>query len=143
MDYSCIVFDTAPTGHTLRLLQFPTTLQKGLSKLMSLKGMFGGMLTQLSSLLGGGSGDEMQGQLLGKLEQLKVLHPVSICLHRWPHIVGLHVVRLLAALRCKHITQDMLLFERAPRIDNAGDVDHHLIILHTSEICLALIHGRV
>lgn len=72
MDYSCIVFDTAPTGHTLRLLQFPTTLQKGLSKLMSLKGMFGGMLSQLGSLFGGASGEDVQGQLLGKLEQLKV-----------------------------------------------------------------------
>lgn len=72
MDYSCIVFDTAPTGHTLRLLQFPTTLQKGLSKLMSLKGMFGGMLNQLGALFGAGSGENMQDQLLNRLEQLKV-----------------------------------------------------------------------
>lgn len=72
MDYSCIVFDTAPTGHTLRLLQFPTTLQKGLSKLMSLKGVFGGIMNQLGSLFGSAPGDNVQDQLLGKLEQLKV-----------------------------------------------------------------------
>lgn len=79
MDYSCIVFDTAPTGHTLRLLQFPTTLQKGLSKLMSLKGMFGGMLNQLGALFGAGGGENMQDQLLGRLEQLKVSW--SLALH--------------------------------------------------------------
>ena len=47
MDYSCIVFDTAPTGHTLRLLQFPSTLEKGLAKLVSLRDQYGGMITQV------------------------------------------------------------------------------------------------
>ena len=47
LDYSCIIFDTAPTGHTLRLLQFPTTLEKGLNKLMSLRGAFGGIMSQV------------------------------------------------------------------------------------------------
>ena len=79
MDYSCIVFDTAPTGHTLRLLQFPTTLQKGLSKLMSLKGMFGGMLNQLGALFGAGSSENMQDQLLNRLEQLKVSLLLALC----------------------------------------------------------------
>jgi hypothetical protein len=47
MDYSVVVFDTAPTGHTLRLLQFPATLEKGLKKMMELKNRFGGLLDQV------------------------------------------------------------------------------------------------
>ena len=71
MDYDCIVFDTAPTGHTLRLLQFPATLEKGLGKLMQLRGTFGGAISQIGSLLGANI-DEMQNQLLGRLEELQV-----------------------------------------------------------------------
>jgi arsenite-transporting ATPase len=50
MDYEVIVFDTAPTGHTLRLLNFPTLLEKGLAKLMQLKGTVGSMMGQVSSV---------------------------------------------------------------------------------------------
>ena len=63
LDYSCIVFDTAPTGHTLRLLNFPTILEKGLSKLMSLKGAMGGMMGQVGRMFGGG--DEDPTELVG------------------------------------------------------------------------------
>lgn len=47
MEFSCIVFDTAPTGHTLRLLSFPSTLEKSLSKFMGLSNSFGPMLQQV------------------------------------------------------------------------------------------------
>ena len=47
MDYSVIVFDTAPTGHTLRLLSFPTALDKAFGKLMALKNQFSGMFGQV------------------------------------------------------------------------------------------------
>uniref|UniRef100_A0A0D6QTM9 ArsA/GET3 Anion-transporting ATPase-like domain-containing protein n=1 Tax=Araucaria cunninghamii TaxID=56994 RepID=A0A0D6QTM9_ARACU len=70
MDYSVIVFDTAPTGHTLRLLQFPSTLEKGLNKMMSLKNKFGGLISQVSGLFG--VDDEFgEDALMGKLEGMK------------------------------------------------------------------------
>lgn len=47
MEFSCIVFDTAPTGHTLRLLSFPSTLEKSLNKFMGLSNSFGPMIQQV------------------------------------------------------------------------------------------------
>jgi len=70
MDYSVVVFDTAPTGHTLRLLQFPATLEKGLEKMMDLKNRFGGLINQASRLFG--LGDELnEDAMLGRLEGMK------------------------------------------------------------------------
>ncbi|KAH7512838.1 hypothetical protein FEM48_Zijuj12G0132500 [Ziziphus jujuba var. spinosa] len=70
MDYSVIVFDTAPTGHTLRLLQFPSTLEKGLSKVMSLKNKFGGVMSQMTRMFGVDD-DFGEDAILGKLEGMK------------------------------------------------------------------------
>jgi len=71
LDYDVVVFDTAPTGHTLRLLSFPTILEKALGKVMELKDRFGGLIGQASAMFGGGPG--MQDELLGRLEETRAV----------------------------------------------------------------------
>jgi arsenite-transporting ATPase len=59
-NFDLIIFDTAPTGHTLRLLNFPNIIEKALLKLIEMKEKFGGMMSQFSSMMGGQDGDESQ-----------------------------------------------------------------------------------
>ncbi|RPB02679.1 anion-transporting ATPase [Choiromyces venosus 120613-1] len=69
LSYSTIIFDTAPTGHTLRFLQFPTVLEKALSKISQLSGKFGPMLNGILGAQGGPGGvDEMMQKMEGMRE---------------------------------------------------------------------------
>ena len=54
MDYSLVIFDTAPTGHTLRMLSFPKVLEESFGKLNTLKDKLGPMSGLLSTTLGDG-----------------------------------------------------------------------------------------
>lgn len=69
MEYSVIVFDTAPTGHTLRFLSFPSVLEKALVKFSTLGRSLGPMLGQFQSMLGGGANN--QEDMFAKLESMR------------------------------------------------------------------------
>ena len=71
MSYETIIFDTAPTGHTLRFLQFPTVMEKALSKVSQLSRQFGPML---NGFLGGG-GRLPNGQSMDELVERVIVDP--------------------------------------------------------------------
>merc|ERR1711881_733657 len=54
MKYNKVIFDTAPTGHTLRLLDFPNVLVKALGKLIEIRDMFGPMIESVGQMLKSG-----------------------------------------------------------------------------------------
>ncbi|KAI3403924.1 GET3 [Candida oxycetoniae] len=66
ISYRTIIFDTAPTGHTLRFLQLPSTLQKLLGKFQQLSGKLGPMM----SMLGGGAAGGQQ-DMFEKLNEVQ------------------------------------------------------------------------
>ncbi|EJT69687.1 ATPase GET3 [Gaeumannomyces tritici R3-111a-1] len=71
LSYETIIFDTAPTGHTLRFLQFPSVLEKALAKVSQLSSQYGPLLNGFL----GGQGQLPNGQslpeMMEKLEQLR------------------------------------------------------------------------
>ncbi|KIH87862.1 arsenite-transporting ATPase [Sporothrix brasiliensis 5110] len=74
LSYETIVFDTAPTGHTLRFLQFPTVLEKALAKISQLSEQYGPLLNGLMGAGGAGAGALPNGQSLsGMIAQLESL----------------------------------------------------------------------
>ena len=63
-----VVVDTAPTGHTLRLLELPELMDTMLGRIMQLKQKFEGMMEGMKGIFGGEEADAEQG--LDDLEEL-------------------------------------------------------------------------
>lgn len=56
--YDRVIFDTAPTGHTLKLLELPDLLDSWLGKILTLRQRLSSMMGGFRSLLGGRQEDE-------------------------------------------------------------------------------------
>eukprot|EP00252_Welwitschia_mirabilis_P025926 TRINITY_DN827_c0_g1_i2.p1 TRINITY_DN827_c0_g1~~TRINITY_DN827_c0_g1_i2.p1 ORF type:complete len:377 (-),score=80.50 TRINITY_DN827_c0_g1_i2:194-1324(-) len=67
--FTRIVFDTAPTGHTLRLLSLPDFLDASIGKILKLKQKLASAANTIKSVFG--QGRENQESPTDKLEQLK------------------------------------------------------------------------
>jgi len=61
-EYDVIVVDTAPTGHTLRMLQLPQFLDGFLSTLLTLRSKLKGLVNTLQMFMGGTNNDNEQQQ---------------------------------------------------------------------------------
>ena len=112
MEYSVIVFDTAPTGHTLRLLRFPTTLQSTFEKMMSLKNRFQGLFGTITSMMGGGS--NVQETMLAKFEEMKSTVEEVNVLFRDPNIttfVCVCIPEFLSVYETERLIQELTKYE--------------------------------
>ena len=60
--FEYIVFGTAPTGHTLRLLKLPDVMSSAMGKLISVRSQVSSLADSVRSFVGGGDGDDAEGE---------------------------------------------------------------------------------
>lgn len=71
LSYETIIFDTAPTGHTLRFLQFPSVLEKALAKVSQLSSQYGPLLNGFLGSSGALPNGQNLADMMEKLESLR------------------------------------------------------------------------
>ncbi len=70
-EFDMVIFDTAPTGHTLRLLSLPDYLDSFVGRMLKMRMRFGNLFKSLKGFFGGGGAGEGEDNSVQMLESLK------------------------------------------------------------------------
>lgn len=70
-EYDVVIFDTAPTGHTLRLLSFPEMMDSWMGKLIKTKTQLGQMASKLKNIVPFMGSDEENKEEMEELNKTK------------------------------------------------------------------------
>ena len=70
-EYDVVIFDTAPTGHTLRLLSFPEMMDSWMGKLIKTKTQLGQMASKLKNIMPFMGSDDENAQEMEELNRMK------------------------------------------------------------------------
>ncbi|MFX0108268.1 MAG: ArsA family ATPase [Candidatus Hodarchaeota archaeon] len=62
--YDRVIFDTAPTGHTLKLLELPDLLDSWLGKILTMRQRLSSMMSGLRAMFGGGGQEDTTWDML-------------------------------------------------------------------------------
>lgn len=130
--FSRIVFDTAPTGHTLRLLSLPEFLEATLGKVVRLRAKIAGAAAAVKGLFGYA---EEQDEAVTKLEALKSrlagvrelfrdATQTEFVIVTIPTVLSIaESSRLLASLRAEHVPVHRLVVNQLLRRQSATEAD--------------------
>ncbi|MGA2675907.1 MAG: TRC40/GET3/ArsA family transport-energizing ATPase [Methanobacterium sp.] len=70
-EYDIVLFDTAPTGHTLRLLSFPEMMDSWVGKMITVRRQIGGMAKAFKNIMPFMGDEEEEDKALEDMEETK------------------------------------------------------------------------
>lgn len=123
LEFDVTVFDTAPTGHTLRLLSLPGMIENVLEKALSYKDVVGPMMNTVKSFAGGETGLPDIEEIVTKLEEMqKVIDAVQVRIHSPDEttFVCVCIPEFLSIYETERLVQELAKF----------DIDTHNIVVN-------------
>ncbi len=108
-----VVVDTAPTGHTLKLLQLPELMDSMMGKMMQFRQRIGGMIEGMKGMFGGGP-DQDQEPGMDDLEELRERIERLRAALRDPQRTDFRIVMVpeeMSVLESKRLRQQLREFE--------------------------------